>query len=131
MQYETKEITPKMYGAVGKLPIKNQDKILATMKEPLDLVQGLKIIKSESNNYTQANDKAEQADALMMKLLAKRGFKFPAPKDEDSKPTMTDKEKYNSWLKGIEVSLKYEEQKEKVAALTALKNGYLTLLKYA
>ena len=64
--YKTKDITPQELKA---LAIKNQDEILELTGSKLDPVKAWEVIKNNSQNFTKADLKAQEADSLLYQIL--------------------------------------------------------------
>jgi hypothetical protein len=62
------------------LKIENQSKIIAKTGEELVPQKAFEIIREESKGFTERNEKAEQGDTLMMKLLEKNGIVIQLPR---------------------------------------------------
>jgi hypothetical protein len=78
------------------LKIENQSKIIAKTGEELVPQKAFEIIREESKGFTERNEKAEQGDTLMMKLLEKNGIVIqlprpPAQPEPEPAPAPTDK----------------------------------------
>ncbi len=66
MMYKTKEINK---AALKALQIKNQDEIVELTGSKLNPVQAWEVIKSTSENFSKPDAKAQEADALLYKML--------------------------------------------------------------
>jgi hypothetical protein len=69
--YQLATINIKQLPAVK---IRNQQKILELTGSKLDLITAYEVIKKETKNFTEKNDKAQQADALYSELLKMNGI---------------------------------------------------------
>ena len=68
--YKIKEINPEV---LDTIEIKNQSEIVRVTGEKLDLKKAYEIIRKESNDFTEENEKALKADTLFAELLQRYG----------------------------------------------------------
>jgi hypothetical protein len=73
--YKTKDLTPE---DLSKIKIKNQAEILQYIGSELDPKEAFNLIKKESNGFTQANAKAEEADALLFAISQGKALTIPS-----------------------------------------------------
>ena len=64
--YKIKNVPPKTF---SKIEIKNQEKIKELTGSKLDPVRAFQIIKRESKDFSEQNEKALKADELLYELL--------------------------------------------------------------
>lgn len=64
--YKTKDTRKEDFKAIA---IKNQDEILELTGSKLDPVKAWEVIKSNSENFTKVDEKAQEADKLLYQLL--------------------------------------------------------------
>lgn len=78
--YSIKNLKPN---DLAKIEVKNQAQIIELIGKKLDPKEAFNVIKKDSMDFTQSNQKAEQADRLFMQLLALNGVKVKASKTKN------------------------------------------------
>ena len=69
--YQLTKVKPEV---LSKVQVKNQDKILELTGSKLEPTKAFEIIKNETKDFKEANEKAKQADQLFMELLKLNGI---------------------------------------------------------
>lgn len=90
--YKTKDITKDQLKKVG---IQNQDEILALTGSKLEPMKAWEVVKQSSENFTNSNKKALEADALLFEMV-KGKTKEKLPKKMDEKIKIKEKERTRS-----------------------------------
>ena len=78
--YKTKDITKQQ---LKKLEIKNQDEIVELTGSKLNPLVAWEVIKKTSNNFSTSDLKAEEADALLFKMLDAKSKKTKTTSKEE------------------------------------------------
>ncbi len=71
--YQISQVNPD---ALKQLRIDHQEKIREITGEPLDPQKAWQLIKKASNNFTEADPQAKEADVLFAQLLKKNGLQL-------------------------------------------------------
>ena len=69
--YQLTKVKPEV---LSKVQVKNQEKILELTGSKLEPAKAFEIIKNETKDFKEANEKAKQADQLFMELLKLNGI---------------------------------------------------------
>ena len=90
--YKTKTVNP---ADLKKIAIQKQQKIREITGEELDPHKAWTIIKNESQDFTNSDQKAIEADALLAELMQVNGLRIADEANGEGKetPTLSDQEK--------------------------------------
>lgn len=69
--YQLTKVKPQ---DLSKVQVKNQDKILELTGSKLEPLKAFEIIKTETKDFKESNEKAKQADGLFIELLKLNGI---------------------------------------------------------
>lgn len=88
--YKTKEITKKDLQAIK---VANQDEIEDLTGSKLDPFKAWEVIKRASDNFSKADEKAQEADILLYEMLNPDVKKSKKPKDDKEIIRLQEKER--------------------------------------
>ena len=89
-----------------KVKVRNQDKIRELTGRELVPQKAFEIIKNETKSFSQDNEKAKIADALMVKLLQREGLKNSETSDSQKKRLELEAQAKAKALELLELELK-------------------------
>lgn len=79
--YQLTKVKPEV---LSKVQVKNQDKIMELTGSKLEPVKAFEIIKNETKDFKESNEKAKQADQLFIELLKLNGISVNGAAGSDS-----------------------------------------------
>ncbi len=78
---------------LSNIQVQHQDKILELTGSKLEPVKAFEIIKQHTKGFTQENEKAKQADKLLMELLQRNGISTGRTPQKDNKIKLREQER--------------------------------------
>lgn len=101
--YKTSAIKPEI---LGKVKVKNQEKIVEITGSKLEPKKAWEIIRNETKDFTKDSDKAKQADELLMELLKANKISLPdKSKDKTKARFRLEEQERNRELELLELEL--------------------------